>query len=230
MTKRSKSKDKSTPRGGEAEDAATGDRPDETRDTEPANSGEPDADREAVSSGSEGEEPLLRVKSAHEMALEENLEAAHDEIEELKDQWLRSRAEFDNYRRRTAREFEDLRKRAAETLILDLLPVVDNLERALAHQAPKGDGFVTGVQLVAKQLGDVLVQHGISPIPALGEPFNPEVHEAIARIESDTIPADVVAEEYVRGYWLGDRVLRPSKVVVSSGPPASESDASGSGE
>lgn len=138
------------------------------------------------------------------------------ERDDLKNQLLRARAEFDNYRRRTARDMEDIRKRAAESLLRELLPVVDNLERALAH-AEKDNPLSQGVEMVLKQLAGVLQSKGLEPIPAVGERFDPNLHEALAHQPSGEHEADFVAVEYERGYRLGDYVLRPSKVVVSSG-------------
>jgi len=137
----------------------------------------------------------------------------------LKDQVLRSRAEFDNYRKRVARETERIRKTAAGDLVRDLLPVVDNLERALEHGADASGSLAEGVGMVLKQLHDVLGQNGVEPIPAIGEPFDPNVHEAVTRMPSTKYPADVVAQEFQKGYRLGGYLLRPTKVVVSAGAP-----------
>lgn len=141
------------------------------------------------------------------------------ERDALNDQLLRQRAEFDNYRKRNLREFDQIRKTAARNLIEDLLPVLDNLERALEHVAdPAIHPVVQGVDMVVKNLKDKLASHGLEPIVALGQPFDPNVHEALAQQPSDEHPADTVVAEYHRGYRLGDLVLRPAKVAVSSGP------------
>lgn len=139
-------------------------------------------------------------------------------LEEARDQWLRSRAEFDNYRKRMARESEKMRKMAAETLLKDLLPVADNFERALQHGEADAAALLEGIKMVHKQFVDVLARHGVEPIPATGQPFDPNVHDALSRMPSDEHSADTVALEYEKGYRLGDVVLRPAKVVVSSGP------------
>ena len=140
------------------------------------------------------------------------------ERDDYKEQVLRARAEFDNFRKRTARETARLRKTAAQATILDLLPVVDNLERALEHVEDKTHGLAQGMEMVSKQFCDALAAHGVEPIPALGEPFDPNVHEAMAHQPSEEYPADTVMIEFQRGYMLDDLVLRPTKVVVSSGP------------
>ena len=154
------------------------------------------------------------------------LQEREAEVEALKDQLLRMRAEFDNFRKRTAREIEHIRKTAAQDLILDLLPVVDNFERALEHAGATDNGFVEGVAMVLEQCRDVLKARGLETIPGEGEPFDPNVHEAIAQLPSDGHPSGIVIEEYQRGYRMGGTIVRPAKVVVSNGPPeAAQKDA-----
>lgn len=150
--------------------------------------------------------------------VEAELMALRDERDDLKEQALRARAEFENYRKRMARESERIRKTAAEGLMRDLLPIVDNLERALSHVEDKSDGLAQGVEMIVKQFADVLSAKGLEVIPAKGEPFDPNIHEALTHQPSDEFPADTVMEEFQRGYRLGDYVLRPTQVVVSSGP------------
>jgi len=140
------------------------------------------------------------------------------EQEELRDQLLRARAEFDNFRKRIARDSERMRKTAAADIIRDLLPIADNLELALQHVSDPQDSLAQGVQMVVKQFMEVLQRAGLEPIAAEGESFDPTVHEAVMQQESDDVAANKVVKEFQRGYRLGDLVLRPSKVVVSSGP------------
>lgn len=150
----------------------------------------------------------------------EELEALVAERDELKDQLLRARAEFDNYRKRIQRESELQRKRAAEKLLLDLLPVLDNLERALNHGQDTGEsGLIEGVSMVFKQFLGVLDNYHVTPIVAVGELFDPNLHDAMTQQPSETYAEGVVMNEFERGYYIGDAVLRPSKVLVSSGPP-----------
>ncbi len=139
------------------------------------------------------------------------------ELEELKDKYLRVCAEYDNYRKRTAREIKEIREIATEHLIKDLLPVLDNFERALQHAPDPDDAFVSGIRMVFSQLKDTLMARGLLPIKAIGQPFDPNVHEALAQIESEQSEGTVV-QEYEKGYILGKRVLRPAKVVVSKMP------------
>ncbi|MCX5770456.1 MAG: nucleotide exchange factor GrpE [Candidatus Hydrogenedentes bacterium] len=137
------------------------------------------------------------------------------ERDSVRDQLLRTLADFDNYRKRLAREHERNRKLAAESVLRDLLPVLDNLERAVDHADADPDALVEGVKMVLGQFRAVLERHGLKQIPALNEPFDPHVHEAVMQAESDEIPPDHVVQEFEKGYKLGDFVLRPSKVVVS---------------
>ena len=131
-----------------------------------------------------------------------------------KDQFLRARADFDNYRKRMLRETEQVRRMAAERLVHDLLPVLDNLERAVDHAQAEPAGLIEGVVMVLKQFHDVLVRHGVEAIPAAGLPFDPTCHEALACIETAEYPPDHVAREMLKGYRLGGTVLRPAKVMV----------------
>lgn len=146
------------------------------------------------------------------------------ERDALKDQLLRHRAEFDNYRKRMAREAERLRKTASASLVRDLLPVVDNLERAFDHVEDKTGPLAQGVEMVLSQFYEVLGGHEVEPIAALGELFDPNVHEALSHLPSEEYPADTVMQEYQRGYRMAGNVLRPAKVVVSSGAPAEAED------
>ncbi len=147
------------------------------------------------------------------------------EYEQIKDQLLRVRADFDNYRKRMLREMEQVRQTASVNLIRALLPVLDNLERALVH-AGEEDGFAAGVRMVHKQFMEVLVAEGLESIPAKGEVFDPAVHDALAAVPSESIAQGTVAEEYERGYKLRNLVLRPAKVIVSMGPEESKEDSS----
>ena len=175
------------------------------------------------------EAPAEEAHGAPETAADEpvDVDALIAERDALSDRVLRTLAEFENYRKRVARENDRLRRTAAQDLMGDLLPVLDNLERALDHadDAPApagGSGFVEGVRMVLKQMCDVLSRHGLEPIPSLGEPFDPNVHEAMAVMPSDEHPADHVVNEFQRGYRLGEFVLRPAKVVVNAAPAQPE--------
>lgn len=149
--------------------------------------------------------------------------ALREASEYQKDQLLRLRADFDNYRKRMLREMDQVRLTASANVVKAILPALDNLERALAH-AQADNGIVEGVRLVYKQMLDALMAEGLAPIPAKGEPFNPAVHDALAAIPSESVPAGIILEEYEKGYTLNDVVLRPTKVIVSSGPESQRAD------
>ena len=149
--------------------------------------------------------------------IDQELHELEAELNLTKDQLLRTHAEFDNYRKRTLRESERFRKLAAENVIRDLLPVMDNLDLALQHAEDRTGGLAQGVEMVLKQFVSALEKHGLKPIPSVGEPFDPRVHEAVTVIPSESVEADNVAQEFQRGYMLGDQIIRPSKVAVSKG-------------
>lgn len=166
----------------------------------------------------EEELPKAELEEEWQAVPEIDVAALSAELNAAKDQLLRTAADFDNYRKRVMREQERMRQMAAESLMQDLLPVLDNLERALEH-AGNDDGIGKGIELILTQFRGVLQRHGLKPIPAMGEVFDPHVHEAVMQEESAEIPAGHVVQEIQKGYWLGDRVLRPSKVSVSKGMP-----------
>jgi len=135
------------------------------------------------------------------------------------DRLLRKTAEFDNYRKRTDRERLQLSEAAAADLLSELLPLVDDLERALgAHAAGDGGaGIRKGVELIHRQLIDVLRKRGVKPIEALGADFDPHFHQAVAHEPAEGRREGEVIEEFRRGYMLGDRLLRPAMVKVAKG-------------
>jgi len=144
------------------------------------------------------------------------LQKEHDEYHDL---LLRTRAEFDNYRKRVERERLELVETAAFDLLSNLLPVVDDLERALSAPAdPSGgaESYRRGVELIHRQLLEVLRQHGVKPIDALGADFDPHRHQAVTHEPAPGRREGEVIEEYRRGYMLGNRLLRPSMVKVAA--------------
>jgi len=152
--------------------------------------------------------------------LRQQLESKELEAKENYDRFLRQAAELENFKKRMAREREDAIRYANESLIRDLLPVLDNLERAVEHARGGGNGkpLLEGVEMVFKGLLDVLGKHGVKQISAKGEIFDPEKHEAITQIESDKHEPNTVVEEHHKGYYLLDRLLRPSLVSVAKTP------------
>lgn len=156
-------------------------------------------------------------KKGKTAALQERLSLCEKKNEELEDRLLRLAAEFDNYKKRTAREFGLLVKTANENLMLQLVDVLDNFERALdsAKSAKDFDAFHQGVELIYNHLRELLTKEGLQPIEATGKPFDPHQHEAILQIEDRRHPPETVVSEVQRGYMLGEKLLRPSRVVVS---------------
>ena len=155
-------------------------------------------------------------------ALENELAAAREEARQNHDRWVRERADLENVKRRAARERSDTIRFANERVLKDLLPVIDNLERAVEHARGGGDGhlLVEGVTLVLKSLLDLLERQGVTRIAAKGEPFDPAHHEAMAHVETREHEPNRVVEEHQTGYRLNDRLLRPALVSVAKSPDA----------
>ena len=127
----------------------------------------------------------------------------------------RAQADFENLRRRTDKEREQLLKYAAEELIIDILPVIDNFQRALESKNKSSEEFVSGVEMIYKQLLDVLKKAGVEEIKSLGEDFDPNKHEAIMQVESEEYPENKIVEVLRKGYILKDKIIRPAMVKVS---------------
>jgi molecular chaperone GrpE len=166
----------------------------------------PGGDSDAVSwAVAEESDPVLLRK-----LLAEQLSKAEENYERL----VRLQADYENFRRRTRSEKEDLYKYASEKLINTLLPVLDNFELALSAAGDSIENFKSGAQMIYKQLLDVLAAEGVAPIPAVGELFDPLKHEAVLRAESEEHPDNTVIQELRRGYYLKDKVIRPAMVKV----------------
>jgi molecular chaperone GrpE len=185
--------------------------------------GEDDQDQSA-------EEVKKEVGSENETAAEEKDEApaadnpearaqaAEQKCDEYYDRLLRASAEFDNYKKRTTREMRDVVRYANEKLFKELINVVDNLERAIASAEQDGkadDPLLQGVRLTLNEVEKILERHNVEPIAALGEPFDPNFHQAMMQEESADHAANTVISEMQKGYKLHDRLLRPAMVVVS---------------
>ena len=149
--------------------------------------------------------------------LKQQLQAKDIEAKNNYDRLLRQAAEMENYKKRTAREREEAARFANEILLKDLLPVVDNLERAIAHASGGGNGkpLVEGVEMVLRGLLEVLAKHGVNQISAAGQIFDPTKHEAMAQVEAEDHEPNSVVEELHKGYMLRDRLLRPALVSVA---------------
>ncbi len=161
--------------------------------------------------------------------LRQALEAKTREAEAVQERSLRTLAEFDNARKRAAREREEYVRNANESLIRELLPVLDNFDRAL--QAARGESVAAavtaGVELIQRELLRVLEKFGVTPFTSVGQPFDPERHEAVARVHSPEHPPMTVVSETARGYMLNGRVLRPAMVMVAMAPDEESSASAG---
>ena len=136
---------------------------------------------------------------------------------QLKEQLLRTQAEFDNFRKRTRREMQQQTEMANQALVEALLPVLDNFERAISAPGETVEALLTGVQMVRKQLVDILEQAGLERVDALGQPFDPNLHEAVATGEAGETPDNHVMEVLQPGYLLKGRLVRPAMVRVARG-------------
>ncbi len=153
-------------------------------------------------------------------AMRTRLQAMERELEEQRNLYLRTLADFQNYRRRHQDEMERSRLRLLESLMEELLPILDNFERALqaAEATRELEPLLEGVRLTERQIKALLARYDIHPIEAVGQPFDPNLHEAIQRIETDEYEDGIIIDEVERGYRIGERVLRPSRVIVARRP------------
>ena len=150
--------------------------------------------------------------------LQKRVAELEKEKDELKDQSLRTHAEAENFKKRLTREKEDFAKYSNEKAVKEILPVIDNLERAVDHakEAGESSGLIEGVEMTLDLFQKALERLGVSPVDAVGETFNPERHEAIQQIESADHEPNIVISEFQKGYMLHERLIRPAMVVVSS--------------
>lgn len=154
-------------------------------------------------------------------ALQQDLDEALAEKQKNWDLYLRERAELENFRKRMQREKEDLVRFANENLLREILTVVDNLERAIEHARTNDEtvqGLLEGVEMTLSQCQKLLEKFGVTPVVAVGEPFDPTWHEAMGQLESADHPPNTVLQEMQKGYVLNDRLLRPALVLISRAP------------
>lgn len=156
---------------------------------------------------------------------EDSLQA---ELEQTKDRLLRLAADFENFRRRALKDHQEAHQFGHQNLVKDLLPTVDNLQRAIDHAAQSEggglQGLLQGVELVLRELQGVFAKHGVTEIEAADQTFDPEVHEAMAQAPDASVPPNTVLQVFQRGYRLRDRLLRPARVVVSCLPENAETE------
>ncbi|WP_425320423.1 nucleotide exchange factor GrpE [Paenibacillus campinasensis] len=175
---------------------------------------------EASSAPQSEQEPAAdseATETAGNNAAQEEIERLQNELSETQQRALRAQADFDNFRRRTQKEKEELAKYASSKLIQELLPVIDNFERALQASGdnPEFESFSKGVNMIFRQMEQILAAEGLTAMNSVGQPFNPEFHQAIMQVESDEHEEGIVVEEVQKGYMLKDKVLRPAMVKVS---------------
>lgn len=178
---------------------------------------------------SEGQEAKGDEEQAEaaEPSLEEALAASQEEARKNWDLYLRQRADLENYRRRAQRDKEDQVRFANENILREILPVMDNLERAVEHarqEEAESAALLEGVEMTLSQFQGVLDRFGVKAVEALGEPFDPAHHEAMGQVETAEHPANAVAMELQKGYFLNDRLLRPAMVMVAKAPEAPAAD------
>lgn len=194
-----------------------------TKEREQPNPGDGDERQLPEGAGNAGESSAgsPASESAGSASLEEQLEATRAERDENFNKFLRAQADLDNYRKRTQRDRDEERRFANLPVARDLLPAMDNLQRAIdaAAQTQNVDELTSGVQMVLRQIEEVLGRYGITPVAAVGEPFDPNLHEAVQQVPTNEHPPMTVIQELERGYTLHDRVVRPSKVIVSAAMP-----------
>jgi molecular chaperone GrpE len=202
--------------------------PDGAEETaEAAKPAEPSKPDEQAASAAEPAGETVGVKrpskppEAPEKTADAKLADAQAEAARMREQFLRTAADFDNYRKRSRRDQDDAQRRGREQMLKDLLPVFDNLERAVQHAegAPDAKAVADGVRMVLKQFLDTLGKIGVKRIVTVGKAFDPTQHEAIQHLESAEHPAGTILAEVQAGYMIGDYLIRPALVVVSKGAP-----------
>ena len=171
----------------------------------------PSTDQEAEESDENSQQNEEVTGLSHQL-LEKN-----EELHALNDKYLRLAAEFDNYKRRVQRDQSDTIRFANERLFKDLLPTLDNLERALQSGREQAliEGLLEGVELTYKHFLDTLQKMGMQQVASVGELFDPAKHQAVGQVESLTVPENVIVDEYQKGYFLHDRILRPAMVTIA---------------
>ena len=184
---------------------------------------ETDVQHDAVEAGLTGSQEAVQAERV-EKAEEGKLKVIEQELDDQKDKYVRLYAEFDNYRKRMIKERDDISRRCNEELVTALLPTLDNLETAFKHAQDASEALQQGVEMTMREFRRTLEKFGLKPIDALGQPFNPEFHHAIAQEDRDDVPDKTVVEELRSGYLFNDRVIRASMVVVSKGQSIPKED------
>ncbi|MEW6409914.1 MAG: nucleotide exchange factor GrpE [Nitrospirota bacterium] len=184
-------------------------------------------DPELVSGEVKNEMPVEKTVAEREIdELSKELEEKTRELNEVKDKYLRLYAEFENYKKYITKEQRELLRYGNESLIREILSVVDNLERAISHAEGSNEskGLIDGVEMTLNQLKSILEGFGVTPIKAIGEPFDPSRHHALTQVESEEYDENIVVEEFNKGYYLNERVIRPAFVSVAKKPETRTKD------
>lgn len=197
----------------------------EQEDTEETPEAPASEDADTTDSAEASDDEEASGESSDEQNVDDQVnvfDAIKQEVTDLRDRYARLQAEWDNYRKRTAAEREAERVRASESLVKDLLPVLDDLERALQHAKDTGEGgsLTEGVEAIQTKFLQILGKHKVEQIEAQGEPFDVNLHQAVSTAEDDSVPEETVVQVFQQGYMMGDKVLRPAMVVTSVGGPA----------
>jgi len=172
-----------------------------------------------MSEEKQNEEVVEEVEMAEEVdetiKLKDTILLQKEQIEEQEDRLKRLMAEFDNFKKRSSKEREGLYNSLVSDIFTSLLPVIDNLEKAVSSETAD-EAYKQGVELVLRQFKDVLISNGVQEIEAVGQVFDPEVHEAVGMVVDETLGEKVIKEEYRKGYKIGSKVIRHSMVVVAN--------------
>ena len=151
-----------------------------------------------------------------EQPLEDELEKLRTELAAQKEQYLRVLAEYDNFRKRTAGEKTAIYNNAVADTVQAILPIADNISLALGQENASGEDMRKGVEMIGKNLQDVLAKLGVTAIGEVGDPFDPEIHQAVSHVEDDALGENVISMVYRKGYRIGDRIVRHATVVVAN--------------
>ena len=185
--------------------------------TDPQTDAEPEASQETEKAEKKDKGGFGGKKAkAEKEAMQKKLEEAEEALKKQKDQFLRTAAEYDNYRKRTEREKAAIYSDATAAAVLEFLPVADNLERALEQQECSVEDLRKGVEMVNTQLLDALSKLGIAVVGMEGEPFNPDFHNAVSHIEDEKLGENVISAVFQKGYRLGEKIVRHAMVQVAN--------------
>ena len=150
-------------------------------------------------------------------SLEKQLKQTQEKLREINDKYLRLYADFDNYQKRVAKEIEDVKEATKRSLINEFLVILDNMEKAILISKEHKDSIIEGIELTMKSFKDLLKKHGVEEIDPQKEQFNPDLHDALMMQPSDDMPKDTVLQTLQKGYMYKNKLIRPAKVIVSSG-------------